>query len=395
MKMTFLKTVSCLCGGILVASSMLASCSGDNDDPDNNKKPDEEIVDSKNLDYSASNADSWHNYSVRVAELLARDSEQLYNSWNESYNGGKSFAEIFKSANTSAYPSYLSCIEEILDGCSDIANEVGDAKIGDPYDLYVQGKREEALYAVESWYSWHSRDDYANNIHSIRNSYFGSLDGSVSANSMSALVNSLDSDLDSRTKGLIDAARTAIMDIPQSFRNNINSSEALKAQEACADLDRHLTTVLKPFFENLDNSHESRLGDIVANYVDNVVLPTYKLLKERNAAMLEAVRNLSGNRTDVSFEKACQAWLSAREPWEKSEAFLFGPVDALGLDPNMDSWPLDQDAIVNHLKSGNFNDLLWGDGDDDSKVEAAQNIRGFHTLEFLLFKDGNPRKTNN
>lgn len=81
--------------------------------------------------------------------------------------------------------------------------------------------------------------------------------------------------------------------------------------------------------------------------------------------------------------------------WEKSEAFLFGPVDALGLDPNMDSWPLDQDAIVNHLKSGNFNDLLWGDGDDDSKVEAAQNIRGFHTLEFLLFKDGNPRKTNN
>ncbi len=133
----------------------------------------------------------------------------------------------------------------------------------------------------------------------------------------------------------------------------------------------------------------------MANYVDNVVLPTYKLLKERNAAMLEAVRNLSGNRTDVSFEKACQAWLSAREPWEKSEAFLFGPVDALGLDPNMDSWPLDQDAIVNHLKSGNFNDLLWGDGDDDSKVEAAQNIRGFHTLEFLLFKDGNPRKTNN
>lgn len=93
------------------------------------------------------------------------------------------------------------------------------------------------------------------------------------------------------------------MDIPQPFRNNINSSEALKAQEACADLDRHLTTVLKPFFENLDNSHESRLGDIVANYVDNVVLPTYKLLKERNAAMLEAVRNLSGNRTDVSLRR--------------------------------------------------------------------------------------------
>lgn len=103
----------------------------------------------------------------------------------------------------------------------------------------------------------------------------------------------------------------------------------------------------------------------------------------------------AASRTDENFRKAANAWLLAREPWEKSEAFLFGPVDALGLDPNMDSWPLDQDAIVNHLKSGNFSDLEWSDSDDDNKVEAAQNIRGFHTLEFLLFKDGVPRKVTN
>ena len=118
------------------------------------------------------------------------------------------------------------------------------------------------------------------------------------------------------------------------------------------------------------------------------------MLKERNNALLQTVKDLASSRNNAAFEKACQAWLSAREPWEESEAFLFGPVDALGLDPNMDSWPLDQDAIVNHLKSGNFNDLNWGDGDDDDKIEAAQNIRGFHTLEFLLFKDGQPRKVN-
>ena len=35
----------------------------------------------------------------------------------------------------------------------------------------------DSLYAVESWYSWHSRDDYTNNIYSIRNAYYGSLDG--------------------------------------------------------------------------------------------------------------------------------------------------------------------------------------------------------------------------
>ena len=29
----------------------------------------------------------------------------------------------------------------------------------------------------------------------------------------------------------------------------------------------------------------------------------------------------------------------------------------MGLDPNMDSWPLDQASIIQILNSGNFNDL--------------------------------------
>ena len=379
-----------LAGGSLIALTSLSACSSDDNEP----KKEQEIVESKDIDYSAQNADSWHNYSVKVAELLARDSEDLYNSWANSYEGGQAYSVIFKNA-TSPYTSPLNCIEEILDGCSDIANEVGEAKIGDPFDLYNAGRTEEALYAVESWYSWHSRDDYSNNILSIRNSYLGSLDGSEHEKSMAALVKSEDPSLDTDTRAAITAAYDAILAIPQPFRNNINCSEARAAMDACADLDNLITRRLKPFFQNLDVEFDPQLKEIVENYTDNVVLPTYNTLRERNAALLQAVKNLASSRTDDNFRKAANAWLLAREPWEKSEAFLFGPVDALGLDPNMDSWPLDQDAIVNHLKSGNFSDLEWGEGDDDNKVEAAQNIRGFHTLEFLLFKDGEPRKVTN
>ena len=57
----------------------------------------------------------------------------------------------------------------------------------------------------------------------------------------------------------------------------------------------------------------------------------------------------------------------------------------------MDSWPLDQNGIVQIMNSQKWNDLIWGGDDDDAKVEAAQNVRGFHTLEFLIFKDGKPR----
>ena len=103
---------------------------------------------------------------------------------------------------------------------------------------------------------------------------------------------------------------------------------------------------------------------------------------------------LSNSPSNTAFETACDAWLQARQPWEVSEAFLFGPVASLGLDPNMDSWPLDQNAIVQLLNSGDWDQLNWsGDYDEDNeRIAAAQNVRGFHTLEFLLFKDGQARK---
>ena len=128
--------------------------------------------------------------------------------------------------------------------------------------------------------------------------------------------------------------------------------------------------------------------------MDVVVLPTYKDLAEANAKLHEKVLALAANPSNATFEAAAMAWMSARSPWEMSEAFLFGPVDELGLDPNMDSWPLDQDAIKNVLASGDFSGLDWsGDYDDENQAIAdAQSIRGFHTLEFLLFKNGEPRK---
>ena len=55
----------------------------------------------------------------------------------------------------------------------------------------------------------------------------------------------------------------------------------------------------------------------------------------------------------------------------------------------------DQNIIVSILKSGNFDKIEWDEDDDSADIEAAQNVRGYHTLEYLLFKDGKPRKVNN
>ena len=175
-----------------------------------------------NAVYNSENATAWAQYMKNTALLLVNDVTTLCDAWNGGY------ADEFK----------------------DIAGEVGGSKIGDPYDLYQSGKTTEALYAVESWYSWHSRDDYTNNIYSIRNAYYGSLDGSINDNSLSKLVAKYNPELDADVKVAIDAAAKAIQAIPQPFRNNINSKEAAEAMEACAELGDILENELKPFLAN-------------------------------------------------------------------------------------------------------------------------------------------------
>ena len=197
-----------------------------------------------NAVYNSDNATAWAQYMKNTALLLVNDVTTLCDAWNGGY------ADEFKKHNGGDFTSGLSCIEQLIDGCVDIAGEVGGSKIGDPYDLYQSGKTTEALYAVESWYSWHSRDNYTNNIYSIRNAYFGSRDGSVNKNSLATLVAKYNAELDAEVKAAITNAANAIQAIPQPFRNNINSNEAQAAMEACAELSDILENDLKPFLIN-------------------------------------------------------------------------------------------------------------------------------------------------
>ena len=393
-----------LCCGLALGSTTVVSCS-DNDNPaENGGNPggnggNGENVSSADLDYTAANSASWRNYSLQVAKLLQNDAQTLYNSWNTSYTmggvTGPAYKETFINHNGGDYATAWDCVKTIIDKCVEITDEVGNTKIGDPYSKYMAGNVTEALYAVESWYSFRSREDYSNNIKSIRNSYFNSIDNTtIAANSLSKIVENLDADLNARVIAAIANAEQQIIDIPDPFRSHIGDPQVPVAQAACLDLGDIFDYDLRECLQSAINNgslQDSQLDPVVSGYVNNVVLPTYKSLADGSVSLTAAVQAFYDTPSDDTFAAACEAWKVAREPWEKSEAFLFGPVDALGLDPNMDSWPLDQDAIVNILNSGNYDNLNWTDGDSDDAIEAAQNVRGFHTLEYLLFKNGQPR----
>lgn len=320
---------------------------------------------------------------------MQQDANDLYDDWSKSYKGGKPYAELFKNPVAEGN-TFGKSVEDLIDGCWDIANEVGGAKIGDPYDLYVDGKTEKALYAVESWYSWHSREDYRNNIYSIRNAYYGTRNGSISEKSLSKAIAAVNTALDTEVKNAITNAADKIWAIPAPFRNNIASAEAREASKACQALAEILKSKLKPAAAKLS---EEVLKPVVTDYVDVVVLPTYADLKRENTKLYEAVVAFQKAPSQAAMNACAAQWLVAREPWETSEAFLFGPVADRGLDPNMDSWPLDQAGIVQVLERASFGDLDWtGEYDEkDEKIAKKQSLRGFHTLEFLVFKDGKAR----
>jgi putative iron-regulated protein len=67
---------------------------------------------------------------------------------------------------------------------------------------------------------------------------------------------------------------------------------------------------------------------------------------------------------------------------------LFGPVSELGIDPQIDTWPLDRAEVSRKLNNG---EPL----DPESIRAMSQEVQGFHVLEFILFGDGKTANTIN
>jgi putative iron-regulated protein len=121
--------------------------------------------------------------------------------------------------------------------------------------------------------------------------------------------------------------------------------------------------------------------EIVQNVSRQVILQTYLDLAVGAKNLQAKVEALNADKTEANMAAAQQAWRDARVAWECSESFLFGPVDALGLDPAIDTWPLNRLDLQAVLSSGRTLSL-------DFVRNLGANLQGFHTIEFLLFGDG-------
>ena len=137
-----------------------------------------------------------------------------------------------------------------------------------------------------------------------------------------------------------------------------------------------------------DHGEAFDAGTMLNDFANTVVLSTYTEMDKKAGELLAAVKALKADTSQANLEKAQEAWKATRTPWEQSEAFLFGPVDTQGLDPALDSWPVDHVNLQSVLDSDDALTVDFVSGLEDTQ-------KGFHTIEFLLFRDGNQRKASN
>lgn len=177
-------------------------------------------------------------YLVAVAEDLRNQTVCLESCWagfdrltadkqtlleQAELNYGETYADYFRYAGQpgSIYKTAKEAAEELIQGCIDIADEVGNTKIGTP----CFAANDEDRDYIESPYSLNSIEDFTDNIISIRNSY----NGMSGDRSISDWVKSVNPDLDARMQKALENAVNAIQAIPEPFAQTAGSEVAQKA----------------------------------------------------------------------------------------------------------------------------------------------------------------------
>ena len=155
-----------------------------------------------------------------------------------------------------------------------------------------------------------------------------------------------------------------------------------------------------------DDKNESKISEkqtamkeITEQYVNNVIYPIYSSLADQTSVLFEQLvdakkKYRAGSLNQSDIDKICATFINARSAWEQSESFLYGAATDWGIDPHIDTWPLDRVALAKQLSSSEIveelDDLEEG-GIDNARALVGEQQLGFHGIEFIIFRNGKNR----
>lgn len=132
---------------------------------------------------------------------------------------------------------------------------------------------------------------------------------------------------------------------------------------------------------NDDPTFDFDATPMITNLTEDVIVSGYVSLNTKADTFYDATVTLLNDQTEDNLLAAQQAWKDVRQPWEQGESHIFGPVDSLGIDPHLDTWPLNTSDLEDLLETQSSFTA-------ESVTNSNDDVQGFHTMEFLLFGDG-------
>ena len=239
-------------------------------------------------DSKESNAERLKIAKDYVATHLAIDDDGNQEGQLESF---QNFGKAFKNPGTGDWATALEATLEIISGCQDIIGEVGDSKIGLPYT------GEDATY-IESPYAYNSIIDFYDNIQSCKNALYGQMDATT-PNEKSLIYfckNAGNATLATQANNVVaklDAALAKIKAMKAPFALYYSDASCKAAIDALGELDDALGAMAETLGGYADNATvEAQCKVINENYVDNVVLATYRTLADNAQKLYQSIVNI-------------------------------------------------------------------------------------------------------
>ncbi|MBR6187374.1 MAG: hypothetical protein IKQ59_00175 [Prevotella sp.] len=239
-------------------------------------------------DSKESNAERLRIAKDYVATHLAIDDD---GNQEGSLGSFQNFGKAFKNPGTGDWATALEATLEIISGCQEIIGEVGDSKIGLPYT------GEDATY-IESPYAYNSITDFYDNIVSCKNALYGQM-GATTPNEKSLIyfcLNAGNATLAAQAKTVqskLDNALAKIKAMKAPFALYYSDTSCKAAIDALGELDDALKAMAETLGGYADNATvEAQCKVINENYVDNVVLATYRLLADNAQKLYQSIVNI-------------------------------------------------------------------------------------------------------
>ena len=239
-------------------------------------------------DSKESNAERQKIAKEYVATHLAIDDD---GNQEGALDGFQNFGKAFKNPGTGDWETALDATREIISGCQDIIGEVGDSKIGLPFT------GEDKTY-IESPYAYNSITDFYDNIVSCKNALYGSMNATAPneksliyfcKNAGNATLTAQANDVTAK----LDAALDKIKAMKAPFALYYTDGSCKVAIDALGELDDALGALDETLAKFAGNATvETQCKVINENYVDNVVVATYRTLADNAQKLYQSIVNI-------------------------------------------------------------------------------------------------------